>query len=215
MLKIWGRRNSINVQKVMWTLGELELTHEHIPAGGAFGGLDTPAYRAMNPNGLVPVIDDGGTIIWESHSIVRYLCARYGSGTLWAEDPAERSLADRWIDWTESTLQPPFMGGVFWAFYRTPPERHDKPAIARSIARCAEIFGRLDRHLGNRPFLAGERFTMGDVPAGAQLYRYFTLDIERPSLPHVEAWYARLQERPAYREHVMVPYDDLRGRLAF
>ena len=215
MLKVWGRRNSINVQKAMWAIGELGLAHQHIPAGGQFGGLDTPAFLAMNPNGVVPVIDDAGAVVWESHAIVRYLAAQYGRGTLWAEDAATRSLADRWMDWTLGTFQPPFLGGVFWGFYRTPPEKHDKPAIARSVARTAELFQLVDKHLAVHPFLAGDSFTMGDIPLGAQLYRYFTMEIERPRLPHVEAWYARLRERPAYREHVMIPYDDLRGRLAF
>lgn len=213
MLKIWGRKNSLNVQKAMWAVGELGLAHERIDAGGPFGGLNTAEFAALNPNRRVPVIDDDGVVIWESHSIVRYLAARYGSGSLWAEEPAARSLADRWIDWTLADLQPAFIGGVFWTFYRTPEAQRNRSAIERGIAQSAELFGLLDRHLADKPFLAGDFFTMGDIPAGTQLYRYFTLEIERPSLPHVEAWYERLKERPAYREHVMVPYDDLRGKL--
>lgn len=215
MLKVWGRRNSINVQKVMWTIGELGLEHEHIPAGGAFGGLDTPEYRAMNPNGLVPVIDDDGVVIWESHAIIRYLATKYGIGPLWPEDPAERSLADRWIDWTATMLQAAFINCVFWGAYRTAPERQNKAMIAEGLARTNELFAILDGHLADKPYITGDRFTMGDIPPGAQLYRYFTMDIERPDLPNVEAWYARLQARPAYQGHVMIPYDDLKGRLAF
>jgi glutathione S-transferase len=213
MLKIWGRKNSLNVQKAMWTVGELGLAHQRIDAGGPFGGLNTAEFAAMNPNRRVPVIDDDGVVIWESHSIVRYLAARYGTGSLWAEDPITRSLADRWIDWTLADLQPAFIGGVFWTFYRTPVAQQNRSAIERGIAQSAELFGLLDRHLADKPFVAGDFFTMGDIPAGAQLYRYFTLDIARPSLPNVEAWYGRLTERPAYCEHVMVPYDDLRGKL--
>ena len=215
MLKIWGRKNSLNVQKAMWTVGELGLAHERIDAGGPFGGLNTPQFAAMNPNRRVPVIDDDGVVIWESHSILRYLAARYGSGSLWAEDPIARSLADRWIDWTLADLQPAFIGGVFMTLYRTPEAQRNWKVIERGLAHTAELMALLDRHLAGRPFLAGDFFTMGDIPAGAQLYRYFTLEIERPALPNVQAWYERLKERPAYRDHDMVPYDDLRGKLTF
>jgi glutathione S-transferase len=214
MLKIWGRANSINVQKVMWAVGELGLTHERIDAGGPFGGLDTEEFRAMNPNTRVPVIDNDGVVIWESHSIVRYLAAKHGAGTLWPEDPAVRSLSDRWMDWTLADLQPAFIGGVFWNFYRTPEKQRNWPLIRQGIARSAILFKLLDRHLGEQPFLAGETLTIGDIAVGSQLYRYFELEIDRPAIPRVEAWYARLSERPAYREHVMVPFDDLRGRTA-
>jgi glutathione S-transferase len=215
MLKIWGRKNSVNVQKAMWAVGELGLAHERIDAGGPFGGLETAEFAALNPNRRVPVIDDDGVVVWESHSIVRYLAARYGSGSLWAEDAAARSLADRWIDWTLADLQPAFIGGVFMTLYRTPEAQRNWKAISRGLGRTAEFMELLDRHLADKPFLAGDFFTMGDIPAGAQLYRYFTLEIERPPLPNIEAWYQRLTERPAYRAHVMVPYDDLRGKLSF
>jgi glutathione S-transferase len=215
MLKIWGRKNSLNVQKTMWVVGELGLAHERIDTGGPFGGLETAEFGALNPNRRVPVIDDDGVVVWESHSILRYLAARYGAGTLWAEDAAARSLADRWIDWTLADLQPAFIGGVFMTLYRTPEAQRNWKAIERGLARTAELMALLDRHLADKPFLAGDFFTMGDIPAGAQLYRHFTLEIERPALPNVEAWYGRLTERPAYREHVMVPYDDLRGKLSF
>jgi glutathione S-transferase len=119
------------------------------------------------------------------------------------------------MDWTATELQPAFIGGVFWNFYRTPEDRRNWPLIRQSIARCAALLQLLDRHLEEKSFLAGDRLTVGDIAAGAQLYRYFELEIDRPALPHVEAWYARLRERPAYREHVMVPFDDLHGRLAF
>jgi glutathione S-transferase len=215
MLKIWGRKNSINVQKVMWTVGELGLSHERVDAGGPFGGLDTEEFRAMNPNARVPVIEDDGVTIWESQAIVRYLAAKYGAGSLWAEDPGVRSLADRWMDWTVADLQPAFIGGVFWNFYRTPEAQRNWPLIRQGIARSAILFSLLDRHLAGRTFIAGDALTIGDIAAGAQLYRYFELEIDRPSIPNVEAWYERLSARPAYREHVMVPFEDLRGRLAF
>lgn len=214
MLKVWGRRNSINVQKAMWAIGELGLAHEHIDAGGSFGGLDTEEFARINPNRRVPAIDDDGTIVWESHSIVRYLAAKYGAGTLWPADASTRARSDMWMDWVSNDLQPAFIG-VFWNFYRTPEGRRNWNLIRQGIARSADLFRLLDRHLQGRAFIAGDAITIGDIPAGTQLYRYFTLEIERPSLPNVEAWYARLRERPAYREHVMVPFDDLYGRLAF
>jgi glutathione S-transferase len=215
MLKIWGRRNSINVQKVLWAVGELGLAHEHIPAGGSFGLLDTDEFGALNPNRRVPVIEDDGTIVWESHAIVRYLAAKYGAGTLWPEDPAVRAPADQWADWTLADLQPAFINGVFWGLYRTPENQRNWPAIRKAIARCAILFRLLDRHLETNAYLAGDALTFGDIPAAVQLYRYFELEIDRPSLPHVEAWYERLKARPAYREHVMIAFDDLKGRLAF
>lgn len=199
----------------MWAIGELGIPHERIDAGGQFAGLDTAAFRAMNPNARIPVIDDDGVIVWESHAIVRYLAAKYGEGSLWSADPAERALSDQWMDWTGADLQPAFVGGVFWNFYRTPEKNRNWPLIRQSISRSATLFQLLDRHLEGKAFLAGGRLTIGDIAAGSQLYRYFELEIERPALPNVEAWYARLRERPAYRQHVMVPFDDLRGRLAF
>lgn len=214
VLRIWGRRSSFNVQKVMWLVGELGLPHEHIPAGGDFGGLDTPEFLAMNPNGLVPVIADGGTVVWESHTILRYLAARRGAGRFWAADPGERSKADRWLDWA-CALQQDFLGGVFWGFYRTPGAQRDEAAISASVRKCAERFKLLDRWLEGRAFMLGDDLSLADIPAGAMLYRYFGLEIDRPALPNVEDWYERLTARPAYREHVMIPFGELFGRLDY
>jgi len=215
MLKIWGRRSSFNLQKVLWLAEELGLAYAHIQAGGSFGGLDHPDFLAMNPHGKVPVIDDDGTIVWESHTILRYLAARFGNALWWPEDARERSLADRWMDWAQTALQPDFLMGVFWGFYRTPEAQRDWPAINARIAACAAHFRLLDRVLANQAYLLGDRLTLADIPAGTALYRYFALAIERPIVPHVEAWYARLQERPAYRAAVMIPFEELRGRLAY
>jgi glutathione S-transferase len=169
----------------------------------------------MNPHGHVPVIDDGGRVVWESHTILRYLAARYGSGRFWPADPGERSEAERWMDWAQTELQPDFLMGVFWGFYRTPEPQRDWPAIHDSIARCARHFRLLDRWLAERPFLCGPVLTLADIPAGTALYRYFELAIERPEIPHVAMWYRRLQERPAYRRYVMRPFPELSARLAY
>jgi glutathione S-transferase len=214
MLRTWGRRSAFNVQKVMWLVGELALAYQHVEVGGSFGGLDTPEFLRMNPHGRIPVIDDNGVVIWESHAIIRYLAATYGAGRFWPEDAAARSHADRWMDWSLATLLPAFFD-VFWGFYRTPPEDRNLRFIERAIERCDQHYRLLDRHLSEQPYIAGDHLTMGDMPAGTTLYRYFTLDIPRPEIPNVESWYSRLAERPAFQEHVMLPYEELRGKLDY
>ena len=215
MLKVWGRASSFNTQKVLWLVDELGLAHEHIPAGGSFGRLDDPDFRALNPHGRVPVIEDGDTVVWESHACLRYLAARYGQGSFWDDEPAQRAVVDGWMDWSQTALQTAFLNGVFWGYYRTPEAQRSWPAIRRNLARCAEYFGLLDEMLATRPFLLGERLSLADIPAGTSLHRYFALDIERPDFPNVAAWYRRLQERPPFREHVMLPFDDLFGKLDY
>lgn len=215
MLKIWGRRSSFNVQKVLWLVGELDLPHEHIPAGGDFGGLDDPGFRALNPHGLVPVVQDGETTMWESHAILRYLAATHGAGRFWPADAAARAPIDGWMDWSQTALQPAFLTGVFWGWYRTPEAQRDGPAIARALDRTHRCLAAVEERLDGRPFLAGEALSLADIPIGTCLYRYFELEIARPSLPRLEGWYAQLRDRPAYREHVMVPFGELRGRLEF
>jgi glutathione S-transferase len=215
VLTIWGRKSSFNVQKVMWLVGELGLEHKHIEIGGQFGGLDAPEFLALNPHGKIPVMDDRGVIVWESHAILRYLAARYGQDVFWRDAPAERSLSDRWMDWAHTTLQPDFLGGVFWGFYRTPEPQRDLPAIKNKVDACMRHFRLLDGELAGRNYMLGDALTLADIPLGTHLYRYFNIDIARPRVPHVEAWYRRLEERPAFRQHVMVPFDDLYGRLDF
>lgn len=215
MLRVWGRRSSFNTQKVLWLVDELGLEHEHIPAGGDFGLLDTPEFRTMNPHGRVPVIEDGDTVVWESHACLRYLAATHGKGNFWIDDPAGRSLVDRWMDWSHTTLQPDFLMGVFWGYYRTPEARRNMVAVNRRIAACKAHFRLLDGMLATRPFLLGDRLSLADITAGTSLYRYFAIDVERPDVPHVEAWYRRLQDRPAYREHVMLPFGELFGKLDY
>jgi glutathione S-transferase len=215
MLTVYGRKSSFNVQKVMWLVGELGIVHTHVELGGSRGGLGTAEFRAMNPHGRVPVVDDNGTIIWESHAILRYLAARYGRGSFWSDDAAQRSLSDRWMDWSQTTLQPDFLIGVFWAYYRTPPSQRNMAAVDEKVRRCGEDFLLIDSILADRDFLLGKELSLADIPIGTNLYRYFNLDIARPRLPNVERWYHTLQARPAYREHVMVPFEELRGRLAY
>ncbi|SHF75277.1 Glutathione S-transferase [Modicisalibacter ilicicola DSM 19980] len=204
MLKIWGRTNSVNVKKVLWCAEELGLDFERIDAGGQFGLVDEPAYRQMNPNGLVPCIQDGDLVVWESNAIVRYLCAKYGAGVLYAEDPAERAAADKWMDWTTSTFAVPFRA-IFWNLVRIPTAQRDIQAIDDGLETCTKLLPRVDEALAERPFLSGSRFGMGDIPLGCFAYLWFELPIERPALPNLDAWYQRLTTRPAYRKQVMIP----------
>jgi glutathione S-transferase len=204
VLRIWGRSNSINVQKVLWCCEELDVPYQRVDLGGPFGGNKEPEYLRLNPNGLVPTISDGGFVLWESNAIVRYLAAKYGLGTLCPEDLAERADADRWMDWQMGTLwtnfRPAFIGLV-----RTPPEKRNRAYIAKAIRKTAETLAVLDAHLVGRDYVTGLSFTMADIPLGATAYRWFSLDIERPPMPNLEAWYERLCARAPYRANVMLP----------
>ncbi|HEX9447699.1 MAG TPA: glutathione S-transferase [Dongiaceae bacterium] len=212
MLKVWGRRNSFNVQKVMWLIAELDLPHQRIDAGGSFSNLNNPSFLALNPHARIPVIEDGAVVIWESHTILRYLAARHGADQFWEADPAARSLWDRWMDWSQASLHRDFLD-LFWSFYRTPEAQRDWSMINDQLARTNAHCTLLDSHLARNAFMIGDRPSLADITVGATFYRYYELDIERPRLPALEAWYESLCARPAYRQHVMVPFDDLRGRL--
>ena len=204
MLKLWGRINSINVQKVLWALEELKVPYERTDAGLQYGVVNEPFYRKMNPNGRVPTIEDDGLVLWESNAIVRYLSSRYGAGTLWPDDPKQRADADRWMDWATSTLAPAITP-VFWGLIRTPPEKRDPKAIDEGAGKLGQAFAVLEQSLEGRDYVAGKPFTMGDIPLGAFVYRWYSLEVKRPKLPRVEAYYRRLQQRPAYKKHVMLP----------
>ncbi|TWA57350.1 glutathione S-transferase [Azospirillum baldaniorum] len=208
-LTVWGRRSAFNVQKVLWLVGELGLEHEVIEVGGPFGGLDRPDFLALNPHGRVPVIRDGGTVVWESHSVLRYLGARYGEGTLWPSDPAERSLGDRWLDWAQTALQPAFIT-LFRGLYVTPEDQRDEKALRDAKEKTDQHYALLDRELAGRPYLAGDRFSIADIPAGATLYRYYALDLDRPALLNLEGWYGRLAERASHGLHVRRPLEELK-----
>ncbi len=204
MLRVWGRTNSINVQKVMWAVAELGLEHERIDVGGAFGGLDTPDYEAMNPNRKIPTLRDGETVVWESNACVRYLAARYGQGSLWPEDAGKRARADMWMDWQLSTLQAD-MTVIFWTLIRTPEPQRDMAAVRAAAERMGQSWRILDSDLGDRSFVAGDEMTMGDIPLGCHYWRYTSLPVERPSLPNLERWLESLKAREAYQRHVMIP----------
>ncbi len=203
MLKIWGRNNSVNVKKALWAAEELGLQYERIDAGMKFGVVDTPEYRKLNPNGLVPTIEDDGYVLWESHSIVRYLAAKHGAGTLWPVDPRARADADRWMDWCFS-LGATFRT-AFWGLMRTPPEKRDPKAIEDSRQKTARLLSIADQWLAARAYVAGAQLTMGDIPLGCHVHQWFNTPIERPVLPNLRAWYERLCARPAYAKVVNLP----------
>jgi len=204
MLKLWGRINSTNVKKALWCLEELNVEYTRVDAGGAFGVVGEADYVAKNPNQLVPCLEDGELVLWESNAIVRYLAAQYGEGMLWQVDPAQRALADKWMDWVTSSLAAPFRT-VFWNMVRTAPELRDMPAVHGATAECGRLLAIADRTLSEQPYLSGASFGMGDIPLGCFAYAWFEMPIERPDLPHLQAWYERLQQRAAYQTAVVTP----------
>ena len=203
MLKIWGRINSVNVKKVLWATEELGLKYQRIDAGLQFGVNKTPEYLKMNPTGLVPTIDDDGFVLWESHTIVRYLAAKHGMGSLCPSDPRARADAERWMDWA-FTFQNA-MRNVFWGLIRTPPEKRDPKAIEEGRRKSIELLAIPESALSRNPFIAGKALTMGDIPLGCELQRYMRVPIERPTFPNVDAYFERLRERPAFTKHVDIP----------
>jgi glutathione S-transferase len=204
MLRIWGRNNSVNVQKALWCCEEIGLAYERLDAGGEFGVVNTPQYRNLNPNGLVPTIEDDGFVLWESNAIVRYLAAKHGDGKLWPTDANIRAEADKWMDWQNTTFWPTFRP-LFWNLVRTPVDQRDDKAMEDSRLRTIEILGYLDAHLKSRSHVAGQSFTMGDIPMGCAIWRWMGLPIERPELPNLKRWFDTLAERPAYQKTVMLP----------
>ena len=203
MLKILGRKNSSNVQKVLWCCDELEIAYEREDVGGEFGKNREPEYLALNPNGLVPTIIDDGFALWESNTIIRYLAAKHGSGSLYPADLQARALAERWMDWQLSTIVPA-IHPVFWGLVRTPPEERDQAAIAAGRDKLAGVMKILDNQIANADYVAGSAFSVGDIPVGIMTYRWFTFDIEREELPSLKRWYDRLTKRPAFKQHVMI-----------
>ena len=202
MLEIWGRPYSSNVIPVIWTANELGLEYTLQLAGGSFGKLDTDDYKTINPNRMIPAIRDGDFALWESHAIVRYLSSRYGKGTLCPEDEQQKAVADQWMDWSASRAFTPVIQ-LFFATVRTEPDARDPAKIEALRDQAHAELQILDAHLAKNVYVAGDSFTMGDIPLGCVAYRYFNVDVDRPSLPNVELWYQTLSQRPAYQDHVM------------
>jgi len=204
MVRVLGRANSINVQKVMWLAAEIGLDVERIDVGGAFGGNDTPEYLVKNPSGRIPTIEDGDFVLWESNSIVRYLAEAYGSSPWWPARIEDRYHANQWMDYYIASVHQ-HMTVIFWTLIRTPPEKRDMAALDKAIADGGKAWAIVDTHLADNAFITGTAPSMGDVPLGCAAYRWHNLDIERPNLPHLKRWYEQLASRLAFQEHVMLP----------
>ncbi len=212
MLQVWGRRTSSNVQSVMWCIGELGLDYKRYDVGQRFGGTDTPEFAAMNPNRLVPVLQDGDNKpLWESGAILRYLANRYASGPFWPEELVARTEVDRWAEWSKITVASAFTGPIFWRVVRTPKAKQDPAAIRQAVKAFERVLMIAGKQLREHRYLAGPDFTLADIQFGHVLYRYFEIEIERANLPAIRRYYDALTERPAYQEHVMVSYEDLRA----
>lgn len=203
MIKVWGRKTSVNVQKVLWALDELAQPFERVDVGGPFGGLDTPEFGTLNPNRKIPVLEDGSLVLWESAAIVRHLAETYGNGGLGPTDLKQRAIANQWTEWAATTIYSDLIGQVFQPLIRVTAAERDNTAVATAAARLGTNLQILDGALGSQPFIAGDELTFADIIVGALMYRYMTLPIERPALGNVEAWYERLKTRPAYQTHIM------------
>lgn len=211
MLTIHGRATSSNVQAVMWLVGELGLPHRRIDRGHVHGGLDDPAFRALSPVGLVPVLEDGDLAVFESGAILRYLAAAYGRDTsFYQSEPRRAAEIDRWTEFGASTVKRAFTAPIFWARVRTAAKDRGEAALARAIIAFEGHLAILSEQLGDKPFLCGDDLTLADIVSGHVLYRYYDIDIPRNGPPAIRALYERYAQRPAFREHVMVSYDPLR-----
>ena len=205
MLKIWGNTHSSCAQKVLVCAAELDLPFELIKAGGGYGGLDTPEYAALNPNKLIPTIDDGGTVLWESGAILCYLASTYGQASLYPDDPAARGDAYRWVFWQTGTVRAAIMPlYVQWEVWK-PAYRHmeELERLRRGMEGTWRI---VDDHLSDgRPYLAGASYTIGDIAMGIMAHWWYRFPIEHFDLPHMRAWHDRVVARPAFQEYVVTP----------
>lgn len=205
MVKVWGRTNSSNVMKVLWLLDELGVPFQRIDAGGAFGRTATAEYRAMNPLGQVPALEDDGYALFESNAILRYVCnAHAPASPIYPAAPRPRGLVDAWLDMQQTTLNRP-QSIVFTGLVRTPPEQRDHAAISAAVAEAGQTWAMLDAKLVGQPFLMGADLTLVDIAFGVHAHRWFGMPIARPDSPNLHAWYARLLQRPAYAAHVAQP----------
>ncbi len=206
MRRILGRANSSNVMKVVWLLEEMALPYQREDYGGAFGRTQEPDYLALNPNGIVPTLVEDKFSLWESNAILRYLATANPEGRpFWPEAPQPRAHVDRWMDWQQTALGPP-MGIVFWGLVRTAPEKQDMEAIHAAAARAARFYGMLEVVLGRHDYVAGPTLSLADIAIAVHAHRWLSFDtITRPAAPALEAWYARLLTRPAFKAHVALP----------
>lgn len=207
-MKLYGRRSSINVQKVLWCLGELGLEEgrdfQRIDAGLQFGVNDTAEYLALNPNGLVPTLVDREVVLWESNTIMRYLASSRSNETLLPAEPVARACVERWMDWQLGTLWAT-LRVAFIGLTRTPDSQRDYDAIRASYGQATHLLAIADNVLKNQPFLALEHFTVADIGVALAAQRCFALAEAFPervdaagAMPALETWLATVTQRPAY-----------------
>lgn len=208
MRRLWGRQTSINVQKVVWVLSETNLPYDRIDAGGAFGGLKAADYQAMNPHGRVPTLQEGDFVMWESNAICRYLVDARG-GPLAGGTAEARGQASMWMDWFQNGPYVPFIK-MFYQTVRLPERERNPQTLKRALEQLRDYFAIAEASLADRDYLLGDQLSLADIPFGACLYRYFTLEIDRPNFPRIAGYYDRLRAREAYQKSVMISYDSLR-----
>ncbi|WP_266064104.1 glutathione S-transferase family protein [Brucella intermedia] len=212
MLVVWGRKSSSNVQALMWCIGELGLPFVRHDIGHIYGGLDTDAFYDLNPNRTVPVLQDGGDPpLWETGAILRFLANRYAGNGFWPADAVARADVDRWAEWSKLNVALAFTGPVFWQVVRTPEKERDPAAIKSALRALEQKLLIAERPLDLHSFLVSDEITLADIQFGHVLFRYYEIEIDRAPLPNLKAYYERLAKRPAFCEHVMIPYDDLRA----
>lgn len=211
MLTVWGRRTSSNVQALMWCIGELGLAYERHDAGHIYGVTDTPAFLAMNPNGTVPVLRDGeGEALWETAAILRYLVGCYGAAPFWPAEGFTRARVDQWAEWSKINITLGFTAPIFWKVVRTAPSKQDPVAIGQAVTKLDKLLDIAEVQLARGAYLAGDEFTLADIQFGHVLFRYYDIAITRPDRPALRRYYDALTTRPAFREHVMTSYEELR-----
>jgi glutathione S-transferase len=205
-ITIWGRANSVNVQKVLWCLHELDLAYDRIDAGMAFGKNNEAPYLAMNPNGRVPTLVDGDYVLWESHSVMRYLTMSYRpDSSIYPQAPKLRAGVDRWLDWTLSTVQP-VDRPVFWALVRTPVEKRDMVAIQKDVDTEAGVWRIAEERLATHRFFEGDTFTLADIAIGAFARRWLGIEgVTKPKLPHLDRWFGEISKRPGFQQYLSKP----------
>jgi glutathione S-transferase len=223
MLKIWGRPTSACTQKALWGLEETEIDYElilasgtmgpdgHVSKGGAaFGLVDTAEYRSMNPNGTIPTVNDDGFTLWESNVIVRYLSMKYASNKMYGNDIQIFASASRWMDWEQSKFLPE-QHILVMNLVRLPPK--ERSAVLVEEARLSLLTPLLiiEEQLSKTEYIAADFFTMGDIPIGMRVHRWFLFNLESPPMPNLERWYKAIQERPAFKKHIADPALHLSG----
>jgi len=214
MITLWGRKSSSNVQAVLWCLNELGLDYERIDAGFTFGVTDTEAYKEMNPNALVPTIqEDDNAPMFESGAIMRYLCNQYGSDTFWPKNKILRAQVDMWAEWSKINVAIKFTGPLFWPLVRMKVPDRSPDDIAAANKKLNRFLSIANDRLAESEFLVTNNLTLADIQLGHVLYRYYDIELKRPPFEHLRRYYDALTQRAAYRSTVMRSYEELRNTL--